>query len=62
MMRGVLARRSLQTVASFAEDSEYADVGAQVLDAAALVAPPTSLVCAMRYVAAAIGCDTLRTS
>jgi hypothetical protein len=33
-------RRSLRTVASFAEDSEYADVGAQVLDAAALVAPP----------------------
>jgi len=33
-------RRSLRTVASFAEDSEYADVGAQILDAAALVAPP----------------------
>ncbi len=33
-------RHSLHTVASFAEDSEYADVGAQVLDAAALVAPP----------------------
>lgn len=32
--------RALRTVASFAESSEYADVGAQVLDAAALVAPP----------------------
>jgi hypothetical protein len=32
--------RALRTVASFAETSEYADIGAQVLDVAALVAPP----------------------
>jgi hypothetical protein len=32
-------RTPLRTVASFAEDSEYADVGAQVLEAAAQVAP-----------------------
>lgn len=32
--------RPLRAVASFAEDSEYADVGPQILDAAVLVAPP----------------------
>lgn len=31
----------LRAMASFAEDSEYADVGPQILDAAALVAPPS---------------------
>lgn len=33
-------RPPLRAVASFAEDSEYADVGPQILDAAVLVAPP----------------------
>jgi hypothetical protein len=33
-------RRSLHAIASFAEDSEYADVGPQILDVAAMVAPP----------------------
>lgn len=33
-------RTPLRAVASFAEDSEYSDVGAQVLEAAAQVAPP----------------------
>ncbi len=33
-------RAPLRAVASFAEDSEYSDVGAQVLEAAAQVAPP----------------------
>jgi len=32
-------RGALRAVASFAEDTEYADVGAQILDAAVLVAP-----------------------
>src|ERR1700733_1285460 len=31
----------LRAMASFAEDSEYADAGPQILDAAALVAPPS---------------------
>ena len=33
--------RPLSAMASFAEDSEYADAGPQILDAAALVAPPS---------------------
>jgi hypothetical protein len=34
-------REPLRAMASFAEDSEYADAGPQILDAAALVAPPS---------------------
>jgi hypothetical protein len=33
-------RRALRAIASYAEDTEYADVGAQIFEAAAVVAPP----------------------